>query len=373
MILSKLCYLCRKDVYKLIYNSAITLMMNNGYQVMGSNVPCLALLFQHDEVNEQMNIVGLMNNVGKSELTSEQLDSITFQIERKFLIGRYAREVNIIYLVFSDDFERDKKYSQGKSAFWLMDVLCKRIVVFEDQPDDFFGLKSLVKNVFDEQRGNSAAIFSSTENRTDRQKRKKKFPIITVLLLFINIIVFIWLEMNGDTENPVYMLKNGAALGRNIFDKHEYYRLLTAVFMHFGIGHLLNNMLALWILGSKLESIIGSIRFVILYILSGLAGSLVSAVHYYNSVPPVVSAGASGAIYGILGAILVVALIQRRRNDKSMFIRMGLVLFLMFYGGGRQGVDMVAHMGGLAGGIAIMLIFKFFSDKQTFDKLKNLR
>ena len=179
--------------------------------------------------------------------------------------------------------------------------------------------------------------------------------------------------MNGDTENPVYMLKKGAALGSNIFDKHEYYRLLTATFMHFGIAHLLNNMLALWILGSKLESIIGNIRFVVLYILSGLAGSIVSAVHYYNAFPPVVSAGASGAIYGILGAILVVALIQRRRNDKSMFIRMGLVLFLMFYGSGTQGVDMLAHIGGLTGGIIIMLIFKIFSDKQTFDKLKNLR
>ena len=56
-----------------------------------------------------------------------------------------------------------------------------------------------------------------------------------------------------------------------------------------------------------------------------------------------------------------------------MFIRMGLVLFLMLYGSGTQGVDMLAHIGGLAGGIIIMLIFKIFSDKQTFDKLKNLR
>ena len=373
MILSKLCYLCRKDVYKLIYNSAITLMMNNGYQVMGSNVPCLALLFQHDEENERMNIVGLMNNVGKSELTSEQLDSITVQIERKCLIGRYAREVNILYLVFSDDFERDKKYSQGKSNYWLMDTTGKRIVVFEEQPDDFFFFFCLMKNVFEEQRVNSAGIYSSLERETAHPERRKKLPIITILLLFINVIVFICLEMNGDTENPVYMLKKGAALGSNIFDKHEYYRLLTATFMHFGIAHLLNNMLALWILGSKLESIIGNIRFVVLYILSGLAGSIVSAVHYYNAFPPVVSAGASGAIYGILGAILVVALIQRRRNDKSMFIRMGLVLFLMFYGSGTQGVDMLAHIGGLTGGIIIMLIFKIFSDKQTFDKLKNLR
>lgn len=348
-------------------------MMNNGYQVMGSNVPCLALLFQHDEDNERMNIVGLINNIGKSELTPEQLDSITFQIERKFLIGQYAREVNILYLMFSDDFERDKKYSQGKSKFWLMDILGKRIVIFEEQPDDFFGLKNILKNVFEEERGKSGGIFSNMGKDSNNQTRRKKVPIITFLILFINVLVFIWLEMNGDTENPVYMLEKGAAFGKYIFDSHEYYRLFTATFMHFGLAHLLNNMLALWILGSKLENIIGNVRFVILYILSGLVGSFVSAVHYYNANDLVVSAGASGAIYGILGAILVVAIIQRRRNDKSIFIRMGLVLFLMFYGNGTQGVDTLAHIGGLAGGIIIMFVFKFFSDKHTFDKLKNLR
>lgn len=337
-------------------------MMNNGYQVMGSNVPCLALLFKNDEENQRMNIVGLINNIGKSELSPEELDNISFQVERKFLIGQYAREVNILYLVFSDNFERDKKYSEGKSNFWLMDVLCNRIVIFEEQPEEFYGLKDMLEQSYDEPYNIKEQ--KSTDNR------KKKKPFITFLLILINVLVYIWLEKNGNTESPNYMLEKGAAFGKYIFDRHEYYRLFTAMFMHFGLAHLLNNMLALWILGSKLEAIIGNVRFTILYILSGLVGSIVSAVYYYNG--SVVSAGASGAIYGVLGAILIVAIIQRK-NDKSMLVRMCLVFLLMFNGSGTQNVDMFAHIGGFIGGVIIMFLFKIISDKHTFDKLKKRR
>ncbi len=338
--------------------------MNNGYQVMGSNVPCLALLFKNDDENQRMNIVGLINNIGKSELSPEQLDNISFQVERKFLIGQYAREVNILYLVFSDNFERDKKYSEGKSNFWLMDVLCNRIVVFEEQPEEFYGLKDMLERAYDEP-------YNIKEQKSEANRKKKK-TFITYLLILINVLVYIWLEKNGDTTDASYMLEKGAAFGKYIFDKHEYYRLFTAMFMHFGLAHLLNNMLALWIMGSKLEAIVGNVRFIILYILSGLLGSIVSAVHYYNS-DSIVSAGASGSIYGVLGAILVVAIIQWRRNDKSILVRMGLVFVLMFSGNGTQEVDNFAHIGGFIGGVIIMFLFKIISDKQTFVKLKKQR
>lgn len=361
----------RKDVHKLVYNRAITLMMNNGYQVMGSNIPCLTLLFQHNEESERMNIVGLINNIGKSELSPEQLDNISFQIERKFLIGQYAREINILYLVFTNDFEGAKKYSQGKSKFWLMDLLGEQIVVFEEQPEDFFGLQNILQNVFEEPNINNRKYFNERDNAAGNPGRRKKWPLVTLLLILINVIVYIWLEMNGDTENPIYMLQKGAAFSTYIFERHEYYRLFTAMFMHFGLSHLLNNMLALWIMGSKLEIILGNVRFFILYILSGLVGSIVSAFHYYHANHLAVSAGASGAIYGVLGAILVVAIIQRHRNDKSIFVRMGFVFLLMFNSNGTQSIDNYAHLGGLIGGIIIMFLFKKFSDKHKFGKLKN--
>lgn len=345
----------------MVYNKSITLMMNNGYQVMGSNIPCLTLLFQSDESNDRMNIVGLIKNTDKIELTSEQLDNVSFQIERKFLIGQYAKEVNILYLIFTDNIERDKSYAEGKSKFWLMDVIGKRIVVFEEQPDDFYGLRNLLTNVYDE---------TNQYNEYNR-KRKKILPIVTFLLIIINVIIYILLEQNGSTKSATYMLGKGASFGKLIFDNHEYYRLFTAMFMHFGFAHLLNNMLALWILGSKLETMMGNVQFVILYILSGLIGGIASGGYYYFSDKLVVSAGASGAIYGVLGAIVVLSFIQRKRNDKSILFRMGFVLILMFYGSGTQGVDNVAHIGGFVGGVIIMFIYKIISDKHSLSKLKN--
>ena len=126
----------------------------------------------------------------------------------------------------------------------------------------------------------------------------------------------------------------------------EWWRLLTAPFLHAGLWHLALNMFALWILGGLLEPLLGRWRFVTVYLVSALAGSVTS---YAFSSPGVISVGASGAVFGLLGAVLVA--LRRLNRDVSgvlVLLLINVVLGFVF-----PGIDWRAHLGGLAAGLVV--------------------
>ena len=126
--------------------------------------------------------------------------------------------------------------------------------------------------------------------------KERPKEIMTIMLIGINILVFIALTMIGRTEDGYFMLQHGAMYEPYIIENQEYYRLFTSLFLHFGISHLLNNMVLLWALGSIFEKEAGKIRFLFCYFISGIGGNLLSL--YWNTIHDrqIVSAGASGAI-----------------------------------------------------------------------------
>ena len=101
--------------------------------------------------------------------------------------------------------------------------------------------------------------------------KERPKEIMTITLIGINILVFIVLTMIGRTEDGYFMLQHGAMYEPYIIENQEYYRLFTSLFLHFGISHLLNNMVLLWALGSIFEKEAGKIRFLLCYFISGIA------------------------------------------------------------------------------------------------------
>jgi membrane associated rhomboid family serine protease len=129
----------------------------------------------------------------------------------------------------------------------------------------------------------------------------------------------------------------------------EWYRLLTSMFLHGSILHILFNMYVLVVLGPTLERILGHGRFLLLFILSGLGGSIAS---YWLSAPNTFSVGASGAIFGLMGALLVAG--RRLRFDVTMvLILIGINLAIGFI---FSGIDWRAHLGGLLTGAALAAV-----------------
>ena len=188
--------------------------------------------------------------------------------------------------------------------------------------------------------------------------RQKPEAICTVALIVINVAVFFILTMFGDTEDAVFMLQHGAMYEPYIIiEGHEYYRIFTCLFLHFGITHLLNNMVLLGALGWNLELEIGKVRFVIIYFASGIIGNIVSLFYDLTLEQPAVSAGASGAIFGLMGALLYVVIANRGRlgrlSGRGMLV---MVILSLYFGLTSTGVDNLAHIGGLVSGFLLAVL-----------------
>jgi len=184
-----------------------------------------------------------------------------------------------------------------------------------------------------------------------------KKAVCTVGLIAANVIVFLAFSFLGDTENTLFMLNHGAAYGPYISEGHQYYRLFTSLFLHFGINHLLNNMVLLGALGWNLELETGKLKFLLIYFAAGLGGNLFSFWLNDRAGAAVVSAGASGAIFGLMGALLWVVIKNHGRAGR--LTRRGILFMValsLYFGVTSSGVDNAAHIGGLVCGFAAAVI-----------------
>ena len=187
--------------------------------------------------------------------------------------------------------------------------------------------------------------------------RRQPQAVCTTGLIVINVLVFFLLSLRGDTESGYFMLQYGAMYEPLVTDGHEYYRLITSLFLHFGIQHLLNNMVMLGALGYQLENEIGRIKFLLIYFISGIGGNLCSMYWNVSHGEQIISAGASGAIFGLMGALLYIVAVNRGRlgrlSGRGMLIMVALSLY---FGLTSSGVDNSAHIGGLIWGILITVL-----------------
>ena len=178
--------------------------------------------------------------------------------------------------------------------------------------------------------------------------KNEKKAVCTVGLIVINIGIFLIFLLLGKAEDTLFLLEHGAMYEPYVVEGHEYYRLVTRVFLHFGIEHLLNNMVMLGALGWNLELETGKIRFLLIYFLSGVGGNLCSLLFNQSIGETVVSAGASGAIFGLMGALVLVVIKRKGRvgnlNSRGIIFMVGLSLY---FGLTSSGVDNAAHIGGL--------------------------
>ena len=184
----------------------------------------------------------------------------------------------------------------------------------------------------------------------------KKTPYITYIIMGICFIMFLITGMGNDTG---VLIKYGANL--DVLVKNgEYYRLLTSMFLHSGLLHLFFNMYALYIIGPQVESFFGKTKYLIIYLLSGISGSLLSVAFNVNTV----SVGASGAIFGLFGALLYFGYNYRGYLGnviKSQILP--VVIINLIFGFISTGVDVAGHIGGLIGGITVSSVLGSSDEK----------
>ncbi len=204
-------------------------------------------------------------------------------------------------------------------------------------------------------------VTKDINEKTEKENRKFEKTFRPKKIVFTNLIIVICLAMFGITVlmdgfqalidvNALTALKLGANFGP-LLKTGEVWRLVTYMFLHAGLIHLLINMYSLFILGTQTETFIGKWKFLVIYFVSGICGGLMSAAISLNNPVPVVSVGASGAIFGLTGALLYFGYYYRNylgaalRNQIIPVILINLMIGFMI-----SGIDNYCHIGGLVGG-----------------------
>jgi rhomboid protease GluP len=185
----------------------------------------------------------------------------------------------------------------------------------------------------------------------------RRSPVTSALLIAIGA-VFVF-EITGGALNDDSVLENMGAILPDLFARHEYWRLIAAMFLHAGWLHVLTNSWALYQLGGLYEAMFGSVRFTAIYFVTGLCASVASAVHLQHV--PGASVGASGAIFGILGAFIfsIRRSPQWRHEPWTKSLLSQLVFWIVVnlaLGASIKVIDNTAHIAGLVVGLLLGFI-----------------
>jgi rhomboid protease GluP len=192
-------------------------------------------------------------------------------------------------------------------------------------------------------------------------------PRVTYVLLAIIGIVFVIEELSGGSQNVQVLINLGGNSGE-LVSKGQYWRLFTANFLHIGLLHIAFNAYALYWLGQETEALYGPVRFIAIYLLSCLSGAIASFALTY----PVVSAGASTGIFGLIGTLIAFFTRNRQVFGAMGRGRLNNLLFIgainLMYGLSNPAIDMWGHVGGFIGGLTLgWLLCPYYQIEQLPD------
>ena len=314
-------------------------LLQRGYAPVDNETD--GLLYREDQ--EQIYVITL-------SYTSKEEDSEAYvMIQRRVefqLSTKRCKKVKCLHIVLNKDgmFEDiEHKLLDRLTNVWLVAEDTGRIYIFENQISEFDGLKSDLE--------------CATVGFAEGHKKTAIFRVapVNVVIIALNILYYIAVIILHRDLLAVYdtdiMLSMGA-LSYETFTHGAWFQIVTSMFLHFGLTHLGNNMLLLAYTGYELEKRVGSIPYLLLYLGSGIVGNILSLIYYHGQGTYVVSAGASGAIYGVIGALVVLLIINQVKtpslSPRRIIIMIGITIY---HGITSTGVDNAAHIGGLLAGL----------------------
>ncbi len=327
---------------------------NRGFGKIVSNLP--EFVFFYKQEMQSVNVLFVMDYHSGVYLTQDQYTHLKDGI-RNLFASRGADEVHIMSLVIANDKEKVLSVSAGDRFCWQLSPELGRLVVYEDRVPDFYGMKGILETFLQEYESgvrSGGEQHGYREPLSQMRMQKKNIPFVTISLLVINVILYLIC-----TQKPDLLYNIGDLSGTDVWEKQEYYRIVSSMFLHADLPHLFGNMIALYFLGSILEKEYGHIRYAVLYFGAGVLAAGASIAFQYMMQDFTGSVGASGAIYGILGALLWLILKHKGRYQEVTLPGMLFYLAYSMYSG-IQGtnIDNAAHIGGLIAGFVIAVFLR---------------
>lgn len=257
-----------------------------------------------------------------------------------------TEEKQILALVFTNNLDYGKYLIQQGIPAWIVDTAADRLMIYDEQPSDFAGIREQLEKML--------------EDRTaERKEDYKQFSPVNTLLVVVNILVFLAMTVDGAVGDSSQMIKWGAMYTPLMEEPREFYRVITSMFLHFDVSHLAGNMIVLIALGDNLERALGKWKYLAVYFLSGAGAGIASFVYNEMAGNTVVAAGASGAIFGVIGALFCMVAMNKGKLEDITAFRLGVMIVYVLYTGLKTpGIDNAAHIGGLLTGIVLTVLMR---------------
>jgi len=258
------------------------------------------------EKNEMATIV-LLNVINAAKIDFERVKSY----DKKIRENADGQQITSVYILAGGEIpafgELEEYFGQAVySIFWHVNLETGEITVPNGVPKKIFNVREMVVAATKNEHSREEKSFSEITNRVNtlRPRAKYRHAIMSYTIIFINALVLMLMYFDGYTAGNVSVaVRFGAIVVDDVVFRGEWQRLFSAMFIHFGFGHFVANAFGILIFGSRVERYFGRAVFLIVYIFSGLTGSVFSLIHLYLRYPYTVSAGASGAVFGIVGAL----------------------------------------------------------------------
>lgn len=341
----------------MVFGQLEHLLIEQGFYKVSSNLKEFSFFFKGE--NAYVNVLQVIDYSHWLYISEDQYAHIKEMIW-DFFRKRGINDVHILSLLISADTEKAKRLSGQDTFCWLIDPAENRLIIYENQVTDFYGMKDILEAFLYETAKTAhegETNFSSEQTKyegpyasgyPDSGARKNAICLGNILLVTINVILFIACMFTGD-----WLYNAGAFSIGNIIQGKEWYRVVTSMFLHADIQHLFSNMLILYYIGNAVEKKIGCVPYMIIYFLSGIVGNMFSAGYELLTESYVSSVGASGAVFGIEGALLMLVIIYKGKCTEATAGRLIFsIAFSLYCGFSSSYVNNAAHIGGVLAGFA---------------------
>jgi len=331
-----------------------TYLLKNGFFPLSSNVSDISALVKVE--NNLLNILQIIDYKSDLYLDKVQYEEIKASLRAAFS-EKGVSEIHILTLILAEDLEKGAVLGEEDTFCWLVDKQQSELLIYEDKQPDFYGMKALLESFLQKWKENPASFDEEPVEKPEGSTKKtiltdylKKAPYVTLGMIIINLLLCF-----GCIENPALFYGKGST--SYIYLKAgEWYRLVTSMFLHEGLDHFFSNMLLLYFMGEMLERRVGWVKYLFVYMASGIIGNLVSALYEYFTGDYFVSFGASGAVFGIMGMLIYMVIMKReavRIPIMSMVFMIGYCIYSSFVG---EHINGAAHLGGMLGGMILMFV-----------------
>lgn len=345
-----------------------------GYLMIESNVPFVKLFVRYEI--SLAKVIQVLDCIDEVPMTVDQY-KVFCEKSREHIRDKGYEMIDFLTLIVTPWINEAKKFILSDDHCWIINSNTMAPILFDNEPDDFYGLRKVFESesfapeaeeVYYE--SNTSKGYSGYYDNSPRQDRSfaREFTPVNTALVVINVLVFLVMSFGGSTQQVGYMLDHGAMFVPAILESGQIYRFFTCMFLHFGFMHLVGNMVVLMFLGDNVERAVGKVKYILIYLLGGLVGSVGSFLYAFVYNQGIVSAGASGAIFAVIGALLWLVIRNKGRLEDMTTLRMCVLIAYALYNGiTSENVDMAAHIFGLIGGflIAIVLYRKNEDDRST--------